>query len=84
MRKVAVSRLYPIALAACLFSDAIVDFAVHEDRVYVIETNPFDELTGSGLFDYKDDWDVLTGTIAISFFFFFLFLFLFFSEPPDI
>jgi hypothetical protein len=44
-----------------LLLDAIVDFGLDTERVYIIETNPFDELTGSGMFDYIKDWEILTG-----------------------
>eukprot|EP01112_Ceratiomyxa_fruticulosa_P001129 TRINITY_DN1110_c0_g5_i1.p1 TRINITY_DN1110_c0_g5~~TRINITY_DN1110_c0_g5_i1.p1 ORF type:complete len:340 (+),score=68.27 TRINITY_DN1110_c0_g5_i1:60-1079(+) len=38
----------------------IMDFAVTQERVYVVEINPFGENTGSALYSWKDDLKILT------------------------
>lgn len=45
------------------FDNGIVDFVVDWKKrtAYIIEFNPLDLFTGSGLFDYYEDWDVVVG-----------------------
>eukprot|EP01127_Copromyxa_protea_P021175 TRINITY_DN720_c0_g1_i1.p1 TRINITY_DN720_c0_g1~~TRINITY_DN720_c0_g1_i1.p1 ORF type:complete len:189 (+),score=38.22 TRINITY_DN720_c0_g1_i1:1140-1706(+) len=45
------------------FEEGIVDFVVDLDerKTYIIEFNPLDQFTGSAMFDYFADWDVVTG-----------------------
>lgn len=40
-------------------NDYIIDFALAKEKVFVIELNPYLPNTGPGLFDWKDDEDLL-------------------------
>lgn len=41
------------------YDDYIIDFAVLENSIKIVEINPYGENTGSGLFNWKKDQDVL-------------------------
>jgi hypothetical protein len=43
------------------YDSCIVDVAVQDDEILLIELNPFSKLTGSGLFDWTVDEDILQG-----------------------
>jgi len=50
------------------FENAIVDFCLDEnDNAILLEINPFDTFTGSGLFCYIQDWEVITGRAKFEF-----------------
>ena len=50
------SKISPILIE----KNAIVDFCYTNDKIWIVELNPFDTYTGSGLFDWGIDWKVLT------------------------
>jgi len=35
--------------------------------VYIIECNPLDQLTGASLFNYFEDWEIVTGRAKFEF-----------------
>jgi len=61
--------LWEKASANVPFENGIIDFAITSDlsHVYIIECNPLDILTGSSLFSYYDDWEVITGRADFEF-----------------
>jgi len=51
------------------FQNGIIDFGITSNlnHIYIIECNPFDQMTGGALFDYFTDWEVITGRAEFEF-----------------
>jgi len=51
------------------FQNGIVDFGITSDlnHAFIIECNPLDQFTGPALFNYFEDWEVITGKSEFEF-----------------